>query len=156
METDLLEWLKDVRVLLIDDNDMVLRALRTAFEYSGCLVKTVSTAEEGLVVLDQEPFDLILCDYQLPGVNGVQFFRRARPHTQKAANILISAFRFGDISHDGEQAGIDAYFEKPFSIRSLYQRVFSLRNEKRFQKLQSCSNNPAISPAIGFVSKVHA
>lgn len=120
---DLYQQLSGKRVLLIEDNETVLRALHTAFDYSGCIVTSVATAEEGLVEIDREMFDLIVCDYRLPGKNGAQFFVDAQPHTKRSVKILMSAYGFSDFPRDEERVCIDAFFEKPFSLRELIKCV---------------------------------
>lgn len=128
MVVDPFEQLSGKKVLLIEDNEMVLRALHTAFDYSGCIVTSVSTAEEGLIEIDREIFDLIVCDYQLPGKNGAQFFADAGPNTQHAVKILMSAYGFSDFPYDAEKAGIDAFFEKPFSLQELIKCVHMIES----------------------------
>lgn len=128
MVSDLCEQLSGKKVLLIEDNETVLRALHTAFDYSGCIVTSVATAEEGLVEIDREMFDLIVCDYRLPGKNGAQFFADAEPHTKHSVKILMSAYGFSDFPHDEKNVSIDAFFEKPFSLRELIKCVHAVKS----------------------------
>jgi two-component system response regulator AtoC len=122
------QQLSGKKVLLIEDNETVLRALHTAFDYSGCIVTAVATAEEGLIEIDREMFDLIVCDYRLPGKNGAQFFSDTESHTKHSVKILISAYGFSDFSDNEKDIGIDAFFEKPFSVQELIRCVHAIEN----------------------------
>ena len=69
--------LKSLKTLLIDDNAIIRDTMKTIFAQKGCLLKAFETAEEGLQALEKERFDIIISDLQLPGIDGVEFFKRA-------------------------------------------------------------------------------
>ena len=107
------------RLMLIEDDHLVREGLAMALSKNGFTVHTAVTAEEALQAIDQTPFDGIICDYHLPGMNGLDFFRRASSRTIRSVNILITAFGFDQIVNRTAVQGIDAFYEKPFSVQSL-------------------------------------
>jgi DNA-binding NtrC family response regulator len=127
MDANVLKQLQGCTVLLIEDSEIVLRALHTAFDFSGCRVTSVATAEEGLSLVRQMHFDIIVSDCCLPGMDGIRFFSLAKPYTHRCAKVLMSAYGFGDLIYSAEQAGVHALFEKPFSIQKLLNRIVLIR-----------------------------
>ena len=107
------------RVLLIEDDDLVRGGLALALINNGFVVQAVATAEEAIEVVHHKLFQSIICDYNLPGMNGLEFFIRAKSLAVRSTNILITAFGFDHIYNSALTAGIDAFFEKPFTIQSL-------------------------------------
>jgi DNA-binding response OmpR family regulator len=107
------------RLMLIEDDHLVREGLAMALNKNGFTVHTAMTAEEALQAMDQTPYDGIICDYHLPGMNGLDFFRQAAPRSNQSINILITAFGFDQIVNRTSVQGIDAFYEKPFSVQSL-------------------------------------
>jgi len=107
------------RLMLIEDDHLVREGLAMALSKNGFTVHTAVTAEEALQAIDQTPYDGIICDYHLPGMNGLDFFRQASSRTIQSVNILITAFGFDQIVNRTTVQGIDAFYEKPFSVQSL-------------------------------------
>ena len=107
------------RLMLIEDDHLVREGLAMALSKNGFTVHTAVTAEEALQAIDQTPYDGIICDYHLPGMNGLDFFRQASSLTIQSVNILITAFGFDQIVNRTTVQGIDAFYEKPFSVQSL-------------------------------------
>jgi DNA-binding response OmpR family regulator len=107
------------RLMLIEDDHLVREGLAMALSKNGFTVHTAMTAEEALQAIDQTPYDGIICDYHLPGMNGLDFFKQASSHTNRSVNILITAFGFDQIVNRTTIQGIDAFYEKPFTVQSL-------------------------------------
>ena len=107
------------RVLLIEDDDLVRSGLALALMSNGFTVHAVSTAEEAIRVVNHKLFHSIICDYHLPGMSGLEFFIRIKTYTARSTNVLITAYGFDQIYNSAEKAGIDVFFEKPFTIQAL-------------------------------------
>lgn len=111
------------KILVIEDNAYVLEAFELVLHSSGYETIAVSTAEEALSLIRNSHFDIIISDYRLPGMDGIEFFRRAKPHTPTSTKILISAYGIEDVTSRAGPAGIHYFFEKPFSIQTLIARL---------------------------------
>jgi len=126
------EQLKEIRTLLVDDDEFIRDSLSIAFKNKGCFMRTAETAEEGLQALHEESFDLIICDFRLPGKNGLEFLRSIRNSQPEILCVLITAYRDKPISSEASAMGIHEFIEKPFSvgvlIKSLGRLIETWRN----------------------------
>jgi two-component system KDP operon response regulator KdpE len=110
------------RVLVIDDEPQILRALRTILSANQFDVSTASRGEEGLAMAAAQPPDLIILDLSLPDIDGVEVCARLREWTQ--VPIIVLSVR--DSEHDKVNAldrGADDYLTKPFGIQELLARI---------------------------------
>jgi DNA-binding response OmpR family regulator len=112
-------------LLLIEDDDLVRDGIALALRNNGFTVHTTATAEEALQAINRKPYDGIICDYHLPGMSGLDFFRQAGSRLLNSTNILMTAFGFDQIFSCTAVLGIDAFCEKPFSIQSLISALNS-------------------------------
>jgi len=70
---------KPVKVLIVDDEPAMRRALSAALTAGGRLVEAAQDAEEAIEAIHQQPFDLVLLDINMPGMGGIEACRRIRP-----------------------------------------------------------------------------
>ena len=78
-------------ILIVDDEDEVLAILRDLFEKEGYRVSTAQEGTQALDILQQEVPDLILADYQMPGIDGIELFKRTLDLCPYAIRSLITA-----------------------------------------------------------------
>ena len=111
------------RILIVEDEEKLAKFVQMELSYEGY---TVSTANDGLSGLmaarDQEP-DLILLDWMMPGLTGVEVCRRLRQTGVAVPIILLTAKDEVSDRVEGLDAGADDYVVKPFSIEELLARV---------------------------------
>ena len=79
-------------ILIVDDNSMGLMARRTVLEELGHEVHTCSSGQEALEQCNKQCFDVVVTDYKMPKMNGVEFIRELRKHHPEVPVILISGF----------------------------------------------------------------
>ncbi len=115
--------MQDCHILIIEDNAYVREAFDLTLKSCGLNALVVTTAEEGLEAVRKQPFNVIISDYRLPGMNGVEFFTKAKAYTPETIKVLISAYGFDDIGSDAKSIGVDHLFIKPFSIQKLLSRL---------------------------------
>jgi DNA-binding NtrC family response regulator len=129
--------LKKAKTLLVDDDELIRDSLSMAFATKGCFIKTAETAEEGLQALEEEKFDIIISDFRLPGINGLEFFKLANSSQPDTMNILITACRDKDLTSNASEIRVDELFEKPFSVTKLAEALVSLikNNKEKSRKL---------------------
>jgi DNA-binding NtrC family response regulator len=77
------------------------------------------TAEEGLKAIKEEQFDIIISDFRLPGMNGLDFLKLATATHPAAVNILITAYRDEYMFSEAIRIGVTEFIEKPFSVKAL-------------------------------------
>lgn len=109
-------------VMVVEDDDAIRMVLRTNLEDEGYRVLEATTAEQGLVIVQDEDPDVVLVDLRLPGIHGLDLVRSLRA-TSQVPIIIVTA---QTDSHDvvaGLEAGADDYVTKPFSPAELVSRV---------------------------------
>jgi DNA-binding NtrC family response regulator len=111
--------LKDFKTLLVDDDEFIRDSLKIAFTTKGCSLRVAETAEEGLQAVKEEQFDIIISDFRLPGMNGLDFLKMATATRPAAVNILITAYRDEYMFSEALRMGVTEFIEKPFSVKAL-------------------------------------
>ena len=111
--------LKKIKTLLVDDDEFIRDSLKIAFKAKGCALQVAESAEEGLEAVRGESFDIIISDFRLPGMNGLDFIRQATAIQPDAIRFLITAYRDDHIVSEAVRIGINDFIEKPFSVKKL-------------------------------------
>ena len=111
------------RILLVEDEENLAKFIQMELSYEGYEVQVASDGLSGLMAArDQEP-DLILLDWMLPGLTGVEVCRRLRATGSFVPVVLLTAKDEVGDRVTGLDAGADDYVVKPFSIEELLARV---------------------------------
>ena len=110
------------RVLVVDDEQQILRALRVILREAGFEALPASTGEEALDAAALQPPDAAIVDLLLPDMDGVELCRRLREWTQMPL-IVLSAVGDEDAKVRALAAGADDYVTKPFGPRELVARL---------------------------------
>ncbi|MBE3560331.1 MAG: response regulator transcription factor [Ktedonobacteraceae bacterium] len=121
------------RILAVDDEIEILRALQRSLTAHGYEVFTASSGEEALEEIAQHRPDLILLDLALPGISGLEVCKRVRAHS----NLPIIVLSVKDTERDKVLAldlGADDYVSKPFGMNEVLARVrVALRHSAQVQ-----------------------
>jgi len=115
----------DERILIIEDDEEILRVLKRVLSYEGYIVDTALTGKAGLTLADQQRPDLVILDWMLPNMDGLEVCREL----QKIGNQPILMLTAKDTTQDrveGLDAGVDDYVVKPFEIEELLARIRAL------------------------------
>ncbi len=100
-------------VLLVDDEINILKVLSAILKKGGYDVATARTAEEGLDKAAKSPFDAVITDYRLPGINGLQFLLALKEHNTGIPVIMLTAFGTIEMAVEAMKRGAFNYIEKP-------------------------------------------
>jgi two-component system KDP operon response regulator KdpE len=115
------------KLLLVDDDAQVRRALRTTLTSAGYIVVEARTGEEALEEVQTEgAVDLVLLDLKMPGIGGLEACRRIRKIFDVPI-LVISVLRTQEEKVQAFDAGADDYLVKPFGIQELLSRIHALR-----------------------------
>ncbi len=115
----------DERILIIEDDEEILRVLKRVLTYEGYVVDTALTGQAGLTLAREQRPDLVILDWMLPKMDGLEVSRRL----QKIGNQPILMLTAKDTTQDrvdGLDAGADDYVVKPFEIEELLARIRAL------------------------------
>ncbi|MBA3955263.1 MAG: response regulator [Acidimicrobiia bacterium] len=118
----------EVRVLVVDDDPVILKLLQVNFEMEGYLVTTAADGVKGLQAAREERPDVIISDVMMPHMNGLELVAAlgADAMTGAIPIILLSARAQETDVNDGLHAGADDYVTKPFDPLELIDRVQQL------------------------------
>ena len=115
-----------MRVLIVEDEAAVARQIASALTEAGHDPKAVHDGETALKEVRKTPFDLIVLDIRLPGIDGFQVLQRLRTQHLASRVLLLTARGAVDDRVTGLQLGADDYLPKPFAMQELLARVRAL------------------------------
>ena len=127
------------RVLVVEDEEALTLLLRYNLEAEGYDVETVAQGDEAEIRLKEQVPDLVLLDWMLPGVSGIELCRRlrARPETQRLPVIMLTARGEEAERIRGLATGADDYVVKPFSVPELMARVKAMLRRAKPQAVSA-------------------
>jgi two-component system phosphate regulon response regulator PhoB len=113
------------RVLVVDDEAAIRDMIQFALQRAEMDVQTAGDAQEALLRISESRPDIILMDWMMPGVSGIELTRRLRrdSYTEDIPIIMLTAKVTEDDKVAGLEAGTDDYVIKPFSPRELLARI---------------------------------
>jgi len=120
-----------VRILVVEDEKKVARALREGLEAEYYDVTVAHTGEEGFYELNAQTFDLIILDLMLPGRDGLEILKTARQRGVAAPVLILTARDGVDDRVLGLDCGADDYLVKPFAFPELLARIRALLRRGR-------------------------
>ena len=126
--------LKDKKILLVEDDEWIRDSLTEYFGTEGCHILAVETAEEGMRLIKQEDWNIILTDYKLPGIDGLTFSKRIQEIRPDAIKILITAYKSKEVVSKARNAGIQDLIGKPFTIKTIEDSLSRLLHGKEIKK----------------------
>lgn len=118
-EMDLFSKLKSVQILLVDDDKWIRDSLSIFFESEGCHLTALETAEEAMEALKKQAYDIIIADYRLPGMDGLEFLNQIQGSCPDAIKVLITAYRTPEVVCKAIRMGIRDFIDKPFTVEAI-------------------------------------
>jgi two-component system OmpR family response regulator len=113
----------DARILVVDDEPSIVDAVATALRYEGFDVREEGTGRGALSAVAEFEPDLIVLDWMLPDIEGIEVGRRLQERGFKTAILFLTAKDAVENKVDALRAGGDDYVTKPFSLAELVARV---------------------------------
>lgn len=130
-ESEILDLLKEFRILLVEDNLINQKITRFNLEKRGCKVEVANNGKEGVEKYKQKPYDLILMDLQMPVMDGLEATRQIRSFEieQNERHAFIVALTANVLKNEREkslEAGMDGFLGKPFKPNELFHLLHNL------------------------------
>lgn len=114
------------RVLLVDDEESVLKVLKTSIDWLALGVDTPVTAADGvqaLEAMERSPFHLLIADIKMPRMGGLELIRRVRQLYPETRCILLTAYSEFDYAKEAIRLGVENYLLKPVQKEELESTV---------------------------------
>lgn len=120
-----------MRILLVEDEVGIIQFLQQGLEEEGYSITTASNGEAALQLLLENNFDLVLLDWMLPKITGIEVCREFRKKNKTTPIIFLTAKDTVQETIEGLQAGANDYVKKPFSFDELVARIkIHFRNQE--------------------------
>jgi DNA-binding response OmpR family regulator len=139
------------RVLAIDDEKEILQLYASFLTHCGYDVVTADNAKEGLEQLRLSPFDLLLLDVNMPGIDGLKTLEAIRGdlRTRDTTVFMVSARRDESTVREAAKIGCDNFIIKPFKLKDLAERIGLELYSISEHELRSLVRGPVIlKPAV--------
>ena len=120
------------RILVVDDDEDTLISIQSRMERTKVLVDTCSDGENAVQMAEKaresgSPYDLVLLDLEMPGIDGIETAARLRKHIPEHIPIvLLTACNWEEIEETATKAGIDAFLAKPLFVSALKEKILEM------------------------------
>ena len=126
----------DMIVLIVDDDPVACEHAKLVLEKAGIAAELASSGPEAIEKVTlrharREPYNLILVDWQMPEMDGVETTRQMREIIgHESAIIILTAYRWDDVLEEALQAGVDSFIQKPLFVGTVMDEFRSARRRK--------------------------
>ncbi len=122
------------RLLVIDDEENLRHLLHSMLEKEGYEVCLAADGQAGLDLVEQQDFDIILCDLRMPRMDGIEFLKQAAGRTSTATIITMSAYGTMDLALETMQLGAYDFISKPFKPTEILLVLKKAEERERLKK----------------------
>ncbi|MBP1769865.1 MAG: response regulator, partial [Candidatus Aminicenantes bacterium] len=120
-----------VKLLFIDDEDIVLRSSRRIFAGAGHEIETASSGDEGLAMAMAKDYDLVVTDLKMPGLGGMDVLKALRKDRPRTTVIIFTGYSSVETAREALKAGAFDYVPKPFTPEELRSVVANAIEARR-------------------------
>jgi len=110
-------------ILLIEDDPWSRDSLSTFFRIVECRMQSAENAMEAIAAVSRNRFDLILCEYQLPGMNGLTLLKMVGNIHPGAVKFLFTSYPVQKLVEEAVRSGIHEVIRKPFTMETLEESL---------------------------------
>jgi CheY-like chemotaxis protein len=137
--------LKDVKVLVVDDNALILDLLMKGLA-PHCEAFAAADGADALLRIVDDPPDLVLCDYRMPGLDGRQLYEKLRGRQQTKQIPFIFLASRGDVEEKLRPIveGVEEFVVKPFFLKDLIRRTKKVIDRLHLEKMQKRAVRPGV------------
>ncbi len=119
------------RILVIDDESIVRMSCNRALSPEGYEVVSAQNGSEGLKILEEGQFDIVLTDLKMPDIDGIEVLRKIKEKWPETEVIIITGYQTVDTAVKSIKLGAFDYVEKPFTPDTLIAAVSDAMAHKR-------------------------
>ncbi|MHA1378281.1 MAG: response regulator [Candidatus Helarchaeota archaeon] len=112
-----------MKILVVDDDDVFLDKMRKNLTLDNHIIKTASSGEKALLVLENDHFNLILSDLKMPGLSGIDFLKKIREKGIDTILVMITGYGTIQSAVEAMKEGAYDYLLKPFEMKNLRKKI---------------------------------
>ena len=125
-------------ILLIEDEPTLARNICIYLEREGLVVESASSGEVGLQRLEQIAPQLVILDYNLPGINGIQVLHEIMQRAPRTRVVMLTGSGSEQIAVDALKGGASDYLRKPVELAALRMVIQRVLSRRRFEEWLAC------------------
>jgi len=133
-------------VLIVDDEPKIGALLRAALERDGLGVEAVQDPEKALALLKERPFEVVLTDLKMPGIDGLELLRRAKVIRPSCEVVMMTAFASVETAREALKRGAVDYITKPFSVEQELKPLIRAVLDAPASSLEEPAQEPPATP----------
>jgi two-component system nitrogen regulation response regulator GlnG len=116
---------KDINVLIVDDEKNLTLAMRRLLSAEGYRAEVAASGELALEAIKELPYDVILLDVNMPGMNGLETFKQLRKVSPKSNVIMITGYgkTLKALVEEARELGVHSVIDKPFKINQITEAI---------------------------------
>ncbi len=119
------------RILILDDEPIVCKRLKPAFEKLGYEVEAFTNSSEAMERVQEQDFDIVITDLKMEGVDGMQFLTAVKERSPETEVIVITGFATMETAKESFQKGVFDFVAKPFKISEIREVVKKAERKKK-------------------------
>ncbi len=143
-------------ILVVDDAPETLEVLRRNLESEGFRVFTAPGASEALAVLEAAPIDLVITDYKMPKVTGLDLVRHIRENLKDTEVVMITGYASIEGAIEAIKTGAEEYLPKPFTDEELFEAVRRALEKRARRRAAEAGASAARGPLPGLIGESEA
>ncbi len=123
-------YTKNLKVLVVDDNNLAADVIKHILESFNYQVKSVDSGYKAIKILKEERFDLVFLDYKMPNLNGLDTFSKYKSILKEKTpkTIIVTAYSGEILQKDIEKLGIFGFLQKPITPSTLHDKIIEIFN----------------------------
>ena len=114
-----------LRIMIIDDENIVGKRLKPALEKTGDLVEAFEDGEKALAAFDAAPFDIVVTDIRMEKIDGLQILDHIMARSARTKVIIITGYATVEIAREALSKGAFDFIAKPADLRAIIERAAS-------------------------------
>jgi len=143
-------------ILVVDDAPETLEVLRRNLEAEGFRVFTAPGVSEALAVLEAAPIDLVITDYKMPKVTGLDLVRHIRENLKDTEVVMITGYASIEGAIEAIKTGAEEYLPKPFTDEELVEAVRRALEKRGRRRAAEAGGSTARAPLPGLIGESEA
>lgn len=142
--------------LIVDDSGVTRKSLKGFFEEKGHICKTADNAMSALSILEKETFDIVITDFKMRGMNGIDLLKTIREKYSNTSVIVITGYAEVENAVDALNFGAKGFLQKPIDIHKLNNILSDIESENKKARTNDVSYKSGVYKKIALHSNWHS